>query len=166
MLPRPITAVREPGRNKFTGRPGPKSGSTVDGSGQQLGRGQTHLVTDPVVAGDRQASLGGGAGVMRGELLGRGQAVFITVVVHGLAAFCAGGSISSFHGWVYSTSLRTFCTWSNWSRSWASCMLISASFSSVCSWAVTAISDSRRYSSLVVSSARVLLLMACCRPHG
>src|SRR5215472_14340065 len=65
----------------------------------------------------------------------------------------------------YSTSLRTFCTWSSWSRSWASCILISASFRSVCSWAVIAISDSRRYSSLVVSSARVLLLMACFRPH-
>src|SRR6516162_6956211 len=76
----------------------------------------------------------------------------------------AGGAADSASSF-YSTSLRTFCTWSSWSRSWASCMLISPSFRSVCSWAVTAISDRRRNSSVVVSSARVFLLMERCRPH-
>ena len=79
------------------------------GGGQQLGRRQAHLVTYSGVTSEGVEGFGGGARVVRGELLGRTHAFFITVVVHCLLAFCTGA-----FNWqipltgVYSTSLRTF----------------------------------------------------------
>lgn len=70
-----------------------RGGLRVQG-GQLLGCGQAHLVADPVIAGDGTERLGGGSRVVCGELLGCGHAAFIAVVVHGLVAFCAGGSLS------------------------------------------------------------------------
>src|SRR5215469_13717910 len=47
-------------------------------SGQKLGGGQAHLVTDRSVAGDGLAGRSGGVRVGGGECLGGGQAHFVT----------------------------------------------------------------------------------------